>query len=251
MPYIFEKSITGFHKDFPLPKVLSSYNWDKNLYTKVFFNGKNYFVKFEKFVVDYELLPDWYLKKICNIENKGILKYHDILVIRKAAASENILVSICDHIKDRNFFEYVTYLHNDRRLLNFFVEEIVKIFNFLHQKGIVHKDINLDNFGLFYDGEIIKPILLDFNFYKESANGIIGTPEFLDPTYSYNSNYTVKNERRGLGLFIYFLFTFHLPFYNRFIGKDLRADQLDFSGFKKDLLNEDEFKFILNVIGNE
>lgn len=251
MEFIIEKSITGFYFNLPLNDILSSYDWKSNLYNKYIHNSKTYFVKIEKWREGHELISDDIIRKVCGIKHPNILTYHDVLIVRRIVSKEAILVSICDFVMDRNFLEYVTYLHGNRIEFKDFLNEIIEIFIFLHNNGIVHKDINVSNFGLINREGRHSPILLDFNFYKGSYKQLIGTPEFLDPTFDYNYEYNQKNEKRGLAIFIYFLLTFDLPVYNRFTKKDLRGNCFKINLLKKHLLTDYEFELIMKLLNNE
>lgn len=251
MRFIIEKSITGFYSTLCLDVVLSSYNGKNNLYRKYIHNGSAYFLKIEKWREGHELIEDENIRKVCDIDHQNILKYHDVLVVRKVGSLEAFIVSICDFVTDRNFLEYVTYLHQERCNLKPFLGKIIGIFDYLHSNGIIHKDINLSNFGLLCEEGSRSPILLDFNFYKGTSRELIGTPEFLDPTFDFNNDYNQRNERRSLAVFLYFLLTFDLPVYNRLTKKDLRGSDFKDTYLKKHLLADYEFELILKLLNND
>jgi len=251
MAYIIKNSITEFHQKLNLDAIFSQFDWSKNLYSKYVVNSNPYFIKIEIIRDQQELVDDYLLKKVCQIEHRLVLKYYDILIIDQTITGKKALVSICDYIYNLNFLEYVTHLHGNKTALTCFIDEIINIFDYLHDRSILHQDINLDNFGIVPTENGFSPILLDFNFYKSNVEHLVATPEFLDPTYDYLTPYTIHNEKRGLAVLIYFLLTFDLPFFNRLTQKDQRGSHFRNDLLKTNLLNDNELELIMKLVNNE
>lgn len=224
MKYEIQQSITNFYQAVNIEKFLSLYKGEPVFYQKIFNQGIPYFIKIEKLKEAFELIDDEEILKICCINSPHVLKYYDVLIVKKLSSDEKIIISISEFVEDHNFFEYVTYLHTEKDLLFEFFLEITSIFDIIHSHGVLHRDISIYNFGLRNFNNKYLPVLLDFNMYKEASFEIVATPEFLDPLFDFTVPYQIKNERRGVAMFIYFLSTFNFPYLNRLDAKKLTAE---------------------------
>ncbi len=96
--------------------------------------------------------------------------------------------------------------------------EVCKALEYAHQKGVIHRDIKLQNIFISDDG-IVK--LLDFGIahclkIEDTAltipGCIIGTPAFMSPEQAHGDKLTPASDLFSLGVVLYALATLHLPF---------------------------------------
>ncbi len=91
-------------------------------------------------------------------------------------------------------------------LCSFYAACVVLGLQYLHEKGIVYRDLKLDNLLLDKDG-FVK--IADFGLCKEGmwhgtrTSTFCGTPEFLAPEVLTDVSYTRAVDWWGLGVLIY------------------------------------------------
>lgn len=147
-------------------------------------------------------------------------------------SSSNGIIEMKDNfIKDGKFYIITEYLHNfitlesyiektpygnnEKRKSNIatIVNDICNAINYIHSKGIAHRDIKPDNI-------MINPITLDIRIidFGLSCNSdtidekVGGTPGYVDPksmltSYEYSINNLIKSDLWSLGATIFFCVT--------------------------------------------
>ena len=106
--------------------------------------------------------------------------------------------------------------------VKFYAAEVVLAIQYLHSKGIVYRDLKLENVLLCADGHIK---LTDFGLSKElsiekdgnvgTTSTFCGTNEYIPPEMILDKSYGLEIDWWTLGVFIYeFLFS-KTPFYNK------------------------------------
>lgn len=85
--------------------------------------------------------------------------------------------------------------------------QIVKGINSLHIKGIIHRDIKLENILLSDNSEMPKAKIADFSlaeFYKnKSLSTKCGTPGFMAPEIFNNEKYDERVDIFSAGIILY------------------------------------------------
>ncbi|ODV82573.1 hypothetical protein CANARDRAFT_184288, partial [[Candida] arabinofermentans NRRL YB-2248] len=119
--------------------------------------------------------------------------------------------------------ELFQYLLKERflseRNASFYIAQMALALHYLHQLGIVYRDLKPENCLLDHEGYLI---LTDFGLAKEPAedesenpnwcNSIIGTPEYCSPEVIRGDDYGVRTDWWSLGCVMYDLLTGNPPF---------------------------------------
>lgn len=100
----------------------------------------------------------------------------------------------------------------------FYGAEIILAIDYLHQLGVVYRDLKLENLLLDSEGHIK---LTDFGLCKEeisygaTTKTFCGTPEYLAPEVLEDSDYGRSVDWWGVGVVMYEMMCGRLPFYSR------------------------------------
>lgn len=100
----------------------------------------------------------------------------------------------------------------------FYGAEIISALGYLHEHGIIYRDLKLENLLLDKDGHIK---IADFGLCKEditygrTTKTFCGTPEYLAPEVLEDNDYGQAVDWWGVGVVMYEMMIGRLPFYNR------------------------------------
>jgi len=104
----------------------------------------------------------------------------------------------------------------------FYTSEIVSAISYLHQRGIVYRDLKPENVLLGKEGHVV---VTDFGLAKEGLHESertstrAGTPEYLAPEVIKGEQYTKSLDWWAVGILVYEMLTGSPPFYDRDIQK--------------------------------
>lgn len=96
----------------------------------------------------------------------------------------------------------------------FYIGCVVEAFDYLHQRGIVYRDLKPENLMLDINGYLR---LVDLGFAKKVPIGnktwtFCGTPEYIPPEVIANTGHTLSADYWSLGILVYELLTRKTPF---------------------------------------
>ena len=106
--------------------------------------------------------------------------------------------------------------------VRFYAAEILLALNYIHSKGIVYRDLKLENLLLDASGHIK---ITDFGLVKEgigfndTTSTFCGTPEYLAPEILEEENYGKNVDWWALGVVMYELMTGRVRLYLVFLRK--------------------------------
>jgi len=125
----------------------------------------------------------------------------------------------------------------------FYSAELVLALEYLHENGIVYRDIKTENILLRSDGHIV---LTDFGLSKElsydvdenaKTDTICGTPVYLSPEMIRRQEYNSSVDFWGLGILIYEMIVGKVPFYHENINEMFKKIAYEDVVFPQDLIS--------------
>lgn len=128
-------------------------------------------------------------------------------------------VALFLEFQDYSITDYIKNMNNT--LKTKIVVEIVHAMNFIHKKGLIHRDLKIDNIRLncIFEAKIIDfglvrihEILSDkYSFVQESMTKGVGTFAYMSPEMLNQEDYDYKTDVYSFGIVLYFLFVGSLP----------------------------------------
>ena len=141
----------------------------------------------------------------------------------------------------------------NEKVVRFYASQIVLAIGYLHSKGIVHRDLKLENILVDQNGYLK---IIDYGLAKilknnEEATSFCGTPEYLAPEIMTKSGYDKAVDWWAVGILMYEMLIGVTPFFNRnqnvllqkiqtskVVFPDRKRYKIDFSDEFKDLVNK-------------
>jgi len=146
-------------------------------------------------------------------------KHPFIIGLKYSFTTEDRLCLVMEYVNGGELF---VHLSKERQFTEdrarFYGAEITSAIGYLHSRGIVYRDIKLENLLLDKDGHIK---IADFGLCKENikddntTNTFCGTPEYLAPELLEDNDYGLAVDWWGVGCVLYEMIVGRLPFYNR------------------------------------
>jgi len=154
------------------------------------------------------------------------------------------LYFIMDFVNGGELFHHLT---KEKRFseerARFYAAEIVSGMGYLHECGIIYRDLKPENLLLSHQGHVI---MTDFGLSKEgllrqsdTTKTFCGTPEYLAPEIVSGGNYTKAIDWWSVGTLVYEMLTGLPPFYSQnedqMYQKIMKADIVIPQGFSKEV----------------
>jgi len=154
----------------------------------------------------------------CNILQR--LRHPFLVNMHYAFQTSENLYLILDFVNGGELFHH---LQTDKRFaenrVRFYAAEILLGLEYLHNSGVLYRDLKLENLLLTADGHII---LTDFGLSKEGLEGsdaitatFCGTPEYMAPEMISGKGYGKAVDWWSFGSLIFEMLTGLPPFYNQ------------------------------------
>jgi len=144
-----------------------------------------------------------------------LLKHPFLAVSKAVQQDERSLYILMDYVEGGELFKLVQAKRKlDASFAKFYAAQIVLCFEYLHELGLVYRDLKPENVLLAHTGYVR---LTDFGFLKRLQPGertytLCGTPEYLAPEIILNKGHGKAVDWYCLGMFVYELMAGHCPF---------------------------------------
>jgi len=145
---------------------------------------------------------------------------HPFLIsLKYSFTTEDRLCFVMEYVNGGELFFHLSrerIFTEDRT--KFYGAEIICAIDYLHKRGIIYRDLKLENLLLDKDGHIK---IADFGLCKEDiqygnfTKTFCGTPEYLAPEVLEDNDYGRAVDWWGVGVVMYEMMVGRLPFYNR------------------------------------
>jgi len=154
-------------------------------------------------------------------ENRVLQKTrHPFLIgLKYSFTTSDRLCFVMEYVNGGELFFHLSrerQFSEDRTM--FYGAEIISAIAYLHSRGIIYRDLKLENLLLDEDGHIK---IADFGLCKEdiqwgkTTKTFCGTPEYLAPEVLEDNDYGRAVDWWGVGVVMYEMMVGRLPFYNR------------------------------------
>lgn len=147
-----------------------------------------------------------------------------LMCLHHSFQTSDKLYLVMDYVNGGELFYHLQQEHTfDNQRAKFYAAQIVLGLEYLHNRGIIYRDLKPENLLLDSDGNIK---MTDFglskqglNSSKDRTNTFCGTPEYLAPEVLQGRDYGKAVDWWSLGTLIYEMLTGLPPFYDEDVQK--------------------------------
>lgn len=149
------------------------------------------------------------------IEILSKIKHKNIIRLKGWFEDEDTIYLVLEYVSCGDLSKYYKTFLPDKRELAKIMLQIIKALEYCHEKGIVHRDIKLENILI---SKRMRIKLTDFGLceVKESHNTYfydeVGTPRYTAPELLKRKGYNESVDVWGLGVIFFMLLTGMYPF---------------------------------------
>jgi len=224
-------------EDFKLIKVIGKGNFGKVLLVRMTQTDEIFAMKMlsKKQIIENNEIEHTMAE--CRILQR--LRHPFLVNLHYAFQTEDKLCLILDFVNGGELF---FHLQQDKRFsesrTRFYAAEILLGLEYLHNAGVLYRDLKLENLLLTAEGHIV---LTDFGLSKEGLDGkdartttFCGTPEYMAPEMLSSNAYGKAVDWWSFGSLLYEMLTGLPPFYNQDVQKMYHRivhDRLSFPPF--------------------
>lgn len=200
----------------------------------------------------YDVLAE--LKRVTKFNQKNLIRYYDATVLSTTMDSiysmgDSVQVGVMEYANAGDLNDFLKS-YPSLTSINKVVKGILEGLAYLHQRGIIHRDIKPQNILMHkVDGEWL-PKIADFGLAKrltnESGNSskLLGTMEYMAPEqfdtkkYGIGQGLATNVDLWSFGIILYEIFTGSLPFGGRTEG--IAHEQVMFNIMRQELPDDIE-----------
>jgi serine/threonine protein kinase len=142
------------------------------------------------------------------------LNHPNIISLKGWFEDKETIYLVLEHVPERDCAKYFKHVLPDKNQLRTIMRQLVNVLEYIHNQGIVHRDIKLEN--ILINGEMqIK--LIDFGLCAikedpyEMIEGTVGTVRYTAPEL-LSGKYNESVDIWGLGIILFMLLTGKYPF---------------------------------------
>ncbi|VEU22502.1 DEKNAAC103385 [Brettanomyces naardenensis] len=152
-------------------------------------------------------------KRVFMIANRGHNPF--LLNLHQCFQTENRIYFVMEYIAGGDLMWHVQQKRFSQKRAQFYAAEVLLALKFLHQNGVIYRDLKLDNILLTADGHIK---LADYGLCKENmwygnkTSTFCGTPELMAPEILKEQGYDKAVDWWAFGVLLYQMLLTKSPF---------------------------------------
>ena len=203
--------------DFEMMKVLGKGTFGKVMLSKEKATGDVYAIKVLK--KDVILAKDEVTHTLTENAVLQNTKHPFLTGLKCSFQTPELLIFVMEYVNGGELFFHLSRerIFSEERT-KFYIAQITMAMTYLHERGVIYRDLKLENLLLDCKGNIK---ITDFGLCKEdmdhgtTTSTFCGTPEYLAPEVLEDNDYGRSVDWWGVGVVMYEMICGHLPFYNR------------------------------------
>jgi len=180
------------------------------------------------------------------------IRHPFIVGLKYSFTTDDRLCFVTEYVRGGELF---IHLRAERRIseerVRFYTAELVCALGYLHSRGIIYRDLKLENILLDRNGHIK---IVDFGLCKDEIFGgkmattFCGTPSYLPPEVIRSLGYGRAVDWWGLGVVMYELLTGQLPFYSEERKAMYRLIVTEKVYYPKNLMSQETIEIISRLL---